>query len=158
MTLELFNESISISRKYSRQFLAKALELARFYGWMPMGTQPPSTYSFHILDAEWSGMYLTNDGQIVSAEDACSLARALEKSLDDIPDDNFNMNWNPRFWVEGDLPEWLSPQEKELVEDGLDEHSPDCAKQHPFEFFAGDEKHHLVHFLRFCRLGSFMVL
>jgi hypothetical protein len=38
MSLELFNETMLISRKYSRQFLGKALELARFNGWRPMGT------------------------------------------------------------------------------------------------------------------------
>jgi len=123
-----------------------------------MGTCPPSSLDFHILNVEWSGVYLTNDGQIVSAEDAHSLACALEKSLDDIPDENIEMDWNLEYWVEYELPEWLSPEERELLEDGLDEHSPSYAKVHPFVFFAGDEKQQLIHFMRFCRLGSFIVL
>ena len=158
MSLELYNEPASISRKFSREFLDKALALARLYGWRPMGTHPPVGLKLYLLNAEWDGAYLTNDGQVVSAEDARSLACALEKSLDDIPDDGMTMDWNPRLWLEDDLPEWLSPDEKDLIEDGLDEHSPDCAKLHPFQFFAGDEKRHLIHFIRFCRLGSFIVL
>jgi hypothetical protein len=158
MSLELFNEPTSISRRFSREFLEKALELACLYGWRPLGTHPPSILDFHLLNAEWNGTYLTNDGQIVSAEDARSLAVALEKSLDDIPDEGVTMDWSIKFWVDDDLPEWLSPEERELLEDGLDEHSPGHLKVHPFAFFAGDEKQQLVHFMRFCRLGSFTIL
>lgn len=158
MSLELFHEPTSISRTFSRQFLEKALELARLYGWRPLGTHPPSMLDFNLLNAEWNGAYLTNDGQVVSAEDAGALVCALERSLDDIPDAGMTMDWNPKLWLEDDLPEWLSPEEKELVEDGLEEHSPVDSDVHPFEFFAGDEKVHLIRFMRFCRLGSFIVL
>jgi len=158
MTLELFNATTSISRKYSWQFWGKALELARSYGWRPLGTRPPSVDGFHGLRAVWNGTYLTNDGQTVITEDALSLADALGKALDDIPDVSATMDWNPRFWLEDDLPEWLSPEEKEMIEDGLEEHSPDVMEMHPFEFFAGDEKPHLIEFIRFCRLGSFTLL
>jgi len=158
MTLELLNQSTSISRIFSGQFLLKALELALCYGWRPLGTLPPSTFDFHILNADWHGAYLTNDGQVVSAEDARSLAGALEKSLDDIPDNGPEMGWNLNFWLEDDLPEWLSPDEKELIEDGLDEHSMGWVELHPFEFFAGSEKERLIRFIRFCRLGSFTIL
>jgi len=158
MSLELFNPSTTISRKFSRQFWAKALELARFYGWRPMGTRPPSTYDFHRLNADWLGTYLTNDGQTVNAEDALALAAALEKSLDDIPDANIEMDWNPRFWIEDDLPEWLSPEERALIQDGLEDERLDIMGIHPFEYFAGDEKLHLTEFIRFCKLGSFLIL
>jgi hypothetical protein len=158
LSLELFNETTSIFRKYSRQFLEKALELARFNGWQPMGTRPPRGHNFRLLNADWFGTYLTNDGQTVCAEDACSLARALEISLDDIPDANPEMDWNPKFWMDDDLPEWLSPQEKEMIEGGLEEHAPDVMRTHPFEFFAGDEKRRLIGLIRFCRLGGFMIL
>ncbi len=94
-----------------------------------MGTYPPSITELHGLNAEdWDGTYLTNDGQIVIAEDALALAMALEKSLDDIPD--FNLEDDP----------------------------PDHSKINPFEYFAGDEKHHLAEFIDFCRLGSFLIL
>jgi len=101
---------------------------------------------------------IANDGQVVSAEDAHSLACALEKSLDDIPDMGVEMDWNPKFWLEDDLPDWLSPLEKEMIEDGLDEHSMGWVELRPFEFFAGSEKERLIRFIRFCRLGSFTIL
>jgi hypothetical protein len=157
MSLELFNEPSSISRKFSREFVEKALGLARLYGWRPLGTRPPVGLNLYLLNAEWDGAYLTNDGQVVSAEDARSLACALEKSLDDIPDDGMTMDWNSKLWQD-DLPEWLSPDEREFVEDGLEEHAMGWAELHPFVFFAGSEKERLMRFIRFCRLGSFTVL
>src|SRR6266540_1355247 len=157
MTYELFNPSTAICRKFSRQFWAKALELASFYGWQPMGTHPTPKHDFCKLNADWNGTYLTNDGQIVKAEDALLLAAALERSLDDIPDLNIEKDWNPQFWVEDDLPEWLSPAERAMIEEGLQDGLLDIMGTHPFEFFAGDEKRHLIMFIRFCRLGSFTI-
>ena len=158
MTLELYNTATAISRKYSWQFWGKALELGRSYSWKPLGTRLPSISSLGGLHEVWTGTYLTNDGQIVLTEDARSLANALERALDDIPDTAAAMDWNPSFWTEDDLPEWLSPEEREMIEDGLQEHSADVARIHPYEFFAGDEKQLLKEFIRFCRLGSFTIL
>lgn len=94
-----------------------------------MGTRAPSITQLHGFNAEdWDGTYLTNDGQIVVTEDALSLGIALEKSLDDIPD--FNLEY----------------------------YSLDLSKINPFEYFAGDEKRQLVGFIKFCRLGSFIIL
>ena len=158
MTYELFNPSTAICRKFSRQFWAKALELVGFYGWQPMGTHQTPTHDFCKLDTDWNGTYLTNDGQIVKAEDAMSLAAALERSLDDIPDVNIEMDWSSQFCIEDDLPEWLSPAERALIEEGLQDGLLDTMGIHPFEYFAGDEKRHLTQFIRFCRLGSFKIL
>jgi hypothetical protein len=94
----------------------------------------------------------------VIGEDALALARALERAMDDIPDANVGVDWNPCLWRVDDMPEWLSPAERWIVEDGLQEHSHDVLAMHPFEFFAGDEKEHLRGFIRFCRLGSFAIL
>lgn len=158
MSLELFNESISISRRFSREFLSKALKLACLYGWCPQGTRAPEMLNLRVINAEWDGAYLTNDGQVVTAEDARSLACALEKSLDDIPDDNLETIWNSKYCIVTDLPEWLAPYEKELIDDGLEESLSDMLELHPFEFFAGNEKQNLIQFIRFCKLGSFIVL
>jgi hypothetical protein len=158
MSLELFNHTTSISRKYSRQFLEKALELARISGWQPMGTRPPLERDIQFLNADWLGTYLTNDGQVVCREDALSLAYALEISLDDIPDAEPDMNWNPKLLFVDDLPEWLSPAEKAMIEDGLEDHSPELMNVHPFEFFAGKEKRYLIGVIRFSQLGSFTIL
>lgn len=158
MSYDLFNPSIALCRKFSRQFWAKALELAGLYGWRPMGTRPTPGVDFYKLGADWDGTYLTNDGQIVKAEDAYSLAAALERSLDDIPDADIEMDWDSELWLEDDLPEWLSPEEIELVEEELQDGLLDIMGTHPLEFFAGVEKRHLVQFIKFCRLGSFAIL
>jgi len=158
MSYELVSQSTEVCRKFSRQSWAKTLELARLYGWRPRGTRLPSIYDFYKLDTEWNGSYLTNDGQIVKAEDAFSIAAALEKSLNDIPDENIKIDWTSRFWLEDDYPEWLSPDERAMIEEVLEDGLLDTMGTHPVEFFAGDEKRHLVAFIKFCRLGSFEIL
>jgi hypothetical protein len=158
MSYELFNPSIVFCKIFSKQFWAKALELARMYGWRPLGTRPTPGIDFSKLGVDWPGTYLTNDGQIVSAEDAYALATALESSLDDIPDARIEADWNLSLWLEADLPEWFSPTERELVEEELQDGLLDIMGTSPLEFFAGDEKPYLVQFIRFCRLGSFEIL
>jgi len=123
-----------------------------------MGTLAPAIHDFYKLDAEWSGTYLTNDGQTVKAEDACSLAAALERSLGAIPNVNHKIDWTSRFWLEDDLPEWLSPEERAIIEEELEDGLLDILGIHPFEFFAGAEKHQIFEVIRFCRLGSFEIL
>ena len=157
MSYELVNPSIALCRKFSRPFWAKALELARLYGWQPLGTGPVPGLDFSKLGADWQGIYMTNDGQVVSAEDACALAAALERSLTDIPDARLEMDWDFSLCLEDDLPEWLSPVERALVEGELQEGLLDIMGTHPLAFFAGDEKSHLIQFIRFCRLGSFEI-
>ena len=158
MSYELVSQPIILCRTFSRQFWAKALELAQSYGWEPLGTRPPSQLDFYELCAEWDGRYLTNDGQTVNAEDARSLAAALEKSLEDIPNENTPTDWNSMFQPEDDLPEWLSPEEREFIEEELQDGLLDVLGTNPLEYFAGDEKRHLKEFIRFCRLGSFEIL
>lgn len=123
-----------------------------------MGTLPPPVHAFYTLEADWSGTYLTNDGQTVKAEDACSLAAALERSLDDISNDHARIDWTSKFWLDDDLPEWLSPEEKAVIEEELEDGLLDIWGIHPSEFFAGDEKRQLIEVIRFCRLGSFEIL
>jgi len=123
----------TISRfKISRQSWVKALSLARFYGWQPIGTRLPSPSLFTLLgfDAEaWDETYFAKNGQMVTTADALSLARALERSLDDIPD----------FDIE------------------TDRHSA-LREALPFEYFAGNKKRCIVHLIKLCRLGSFLIL
>jgi hypothetical protein len=158
MSYELINKTTQICRTFSRQSWTKALELARLYGWQPMGTRLPFLHNFHELNADWNGTYLTNDGQTVKAEDAHCLAAALEKSLKDIPTANAEIDWSSKFWLEDDLPEWLSPEERAIIEEELEDGLLDILGTHPLEFFAGDEKRQVVDFIRFCRLGSFEIL
>lgn len=129
MIYHLSSQSTISRQKFNRQSWTKILSLGLFYGWQPMGTRVASMTEIHGFNAEyWDGTYLTNDGQIVVEDDALSLAVALEKSLDDIPD--FNLN----FYL------------------------LDLDKITPFEYFAGDGKQQLTGFMKFCRLGSFLIL
>lgn len=159
MSVELINEATLISRKYSKEFWETALQLALSYGWRPLGTRSPTTGSLRGWRELWTGTYLTNDAQTVLCEDARSLANALERSLDDLSDENPEMDWNPKSWrEEDDLPDWFSPEEREIIEDGLRAHAREVIKMNPVEFFAGDEKENLKRFIRFCRLGSFIIM
>jgi hypothetical protein len=158
MPYDLYNPSTGLCLTFSRHFLAKALELAELYGWQPRRTQPPAHIDFCALGADWHGGYLTNDGQLVMASDARWLAAALEESLADLSDQNPAIDWDPRHWAEDDLPEWLSPQERAMIEDELQESCLDLLGVNPLEHFAGDEKVYLRKFIRFCRLGSLEIL
>lgn len=155
-----FSSQSTVSRKkFRKEAWVKVLSLAMLYGWKPMGTHPASRIEVFGLDAEdWDGTYLSNDGQIVIAEDALSLAMALEKSLDDIPDFNIELDRVPKSRREDDLPEWLLPEEGVIIEGGTKDQPLDLPEIHPFEYFAGDEKRHLVDFIKFCQLGSFIIL
>jgi len=157
MSYNLVSRSTILCRTFSSQFWAKALELAQSYGWQPGGTLPPSHLDFYELEAEWDGRYFTNDGQTVKAEDAFSLAAALERSLEDISNDNLPIDWSSMFQQDDDLPEWLSPDEREFIEEELQDGLLDILGANPCEYFAGDEKRHLKEFIRFCRLGSFEI-
>lgn len=129
MIYHLSSQSAISRQKFSKESWVKTLSLGLFYRWQPMGTRVPSMTEIHGFHAEyWDGTYLTNDGQIVVTEDAFALGKALEKSLDDIPDFN------------------------------LDVYPLDLSKVTPFEYFAGDEKRQLVDFIKFCSLGSFLIL
>ena len=158
MSYELVNQSTEVCRKFSKQFWAKALELAKLYGWQPKGTLPPAHIDLNELNSGWLGIYLSNDGQAVVREDSYLLAAALEKALKDIPDENPKIEWNHRSWMDDDLPEWLTPEEKEIIEDELQEGLLDIMGTHPLKFLAGDEKKRVSELIRFCRLGSFEIL
>jgi hypothetical protein len=156
MSFELVNQSTEVCRTFSKQFWSKVLELAGLYGWQPKGTRPPANLDLYELNTEWLGTYLTNDGQIVKAEDAFLMAAALEKSLEHISDVN-QTDWNTIFRLDDDLPEWLSLEEQTFMEEELQDGLLDILGTHPIEFFAGAEKQHLREFIRFCRLGSFKI-
>jgi hypothetical protein len=55
------------------------IRLARAYGWEPLGSLPPPG----VAAQDWEGSYDSNDGQVVSREDANAFAVALERALED---------------------------------------------------------------------------
>lgn len=77
--------------------------LAEDYGgWKPLGTLPPVE---PIPEPAWDGRYTSNNGQLVSPQDAEALAKALEVALA-IPDLAVRVpslaNIDYRTWI-GDL-------------------------------------------------------
>jgi hypothetical protein len=165
MTYYLSSQSTVAREKFSAEAWVKALNLAVFYGWQPMGTRLSSvveSYSFEIEEwddwEEWDGTYLTNDGQSVIVEDALALAAALERSLDDIPDFKVESPRLAETEKHNHRPEELSPVERAVIEAGLNDRLLGLMEVHPFQYFAGDEKRHLAGFIKFCRLGSFTIL
>jgi len=76
---------------FSSQGWAKLLELAHSHGWEPAGTLEP-TWPYDEPPPEdlkpWDGTYFSNDYQKVTAEDASHLAEALEKALQEIPEED----------------------------------------------------------------------
>lgn len=65
---------------------ATVLELAQRYGWEPRGTLPPEDWMEVGGEAgeswDWDD-YGSNEGQLVTAEDAAGIAQALESALSD---------------------------------------------------------------------------
>ena len=166
MSYQLFSPLANSLQSVSRETWSRILNLARFYGWQPMGTLPPYIHNLRSLalqaDANeagargsWDGSYLRNEGQTVRAQDALSLAAALETSLDDIPD--VIIEWDTSIPDEDDMPEWLSPAEKAFIRHGLEDHRNDGMGDSPFEYFGGDRKQRLAEFIRFCTLGEFVI-
>jgi hypothetical protein len=164
MNYLLSNRSTSSLQTLSKETWCRLLSLARFYGWQPMGTLPPFIHDLRKpiysdgAHGAWDGTYLRNEGQVVRAEDAVALAGALQTSLDDIPD----VDPDRELTLEDDLPEWLSPEEKSTIRRGLE--STDSQEREeiplgilPFEYFAGAGKQNLLEFIRFCRLGEFVI-
>jgi hypothetical protein len=154
----LSNQATRALQTLSGEAWSKMLSLALFYGWQPMGTLPPLVQNLRTpTDGVWDGTYLRAEGQTVRDADALELAIALRLSLDDIPD----INPDSDLRLEDDLPDWLSPAERALVRDGLEEHRDEHRQEPveflPFMFFAGDRKEDLVDFIHFCMLGEFII-
>jgi len=111
----------------------KLLRLAQAHGWRPRGTTLPGDSG-----GTWDRNYTSNDGQIVSAEDAAALADALEAALPHIPDHDA-------------LAEYREP-------DGMLEIAP----RHPPApdsawFSTPSGKANVAAFIRFCREGAFQI-
>ena len=60
--------------KLTTRYWTVVLTLAQTFGWSPAGTLAPIGWSG---PGEWGGAYDTNDGQVVSEDDAKGLARHL---------------------------------------------------------------------------------
>jgi hypothetical protein len=86
----------------------------------------------------WRGWYVTNDGQLITAEDAQNLAAALERALPEIPEDRPHT-----FERDPDDPGvWVLKAGEELVER---------------DYFWGEGKQWVRELIAFCRQGSVQI-
>lgn len=150
---------------------SKALNLAVAYGWTPAGTLTPPHWQDpgFMEDAgwkvipEWDGGYNTNDGQLVTAEDAKALADALENSLDDIPDCEM-----PSILKEVRMGEPNEPTGEPVIDHLLLSEFASALPEplsfiipnvhlHPFEFFGGKNKQCIKQLISLCQKGSFTI-
>jgi len=109
------------------------LILATNYGWEPAGTETPFIYeSDEAKLGKWEGGYCSNDGQVVTSDDAAALADALERALMDIPDQPSDVNMEDLLRL------------KDLKQQGLN--------------VFGGWKPIIVKFIKLCRKGAFYIL
>jgi hypothetical protein len=70
---------------------ARILYLAEDHGWQPAGTVSPYDHddpnSEYYIPEPWHGGYATNEGQMVTPDDAHAFADALEKACERIPNE-----------------------------------------------------------------------
>ena len=74
----------TMGREFNLNWAAwdSALSLAEHYGWKPSGTSAPDCdQSGAVEPVLWDGSYWGNNFQIVEAEDAKGIARALTRGL-----------------------------------------------------------------------------
>ena len=123
------------------------LSLAEVYGWKPKGTVLNNWESGEI-ETDWDGKYFSNDGQVVTAEDASNMASALLKALEDIPDE-VGVKDTPEDPLEGNLKDVVKMID-EMHETML---SDDCLKE---KFSGKDKKQYVKKFIDFLHEGSYV--
>lgn len=142
----------------------RLLDLARSYGWQPLRTQCTKKYAEENPN-DWNGSYSSNDGQLVTAEDALALAEALEKALDDIPDQEDLIPKTILLTSNKDVETFLKINGDETIKmlkkPGFVNPS-NCipvpnVMLTPLEFFSGHDKQHIIRFISFCQKGAFEI-
>jgi hypothetical protein len=146
----------------------EVLRLAQQYGWEPAGTEAPDvqvrdekgnidremTAQYTWAPDDWDAAnYFTNDFQRVTDQDAASIADALERGLDDIPD--FDTGEKTREYTPDDPP--AHPTIRALVEAGMGPVIGPDDSLSPAEFFSGHGKQKVKDFVAFCRAGGFLI-
>jgi hypothetical protein len=135
------------------------LLLAHRYGWVPAGTEPPNftvlapngtvdegmTEQFCHSNGDWDGTYFTNDCQWVTDEDAANIAQALERALEDIPDeDTVDVLAESQSFDLGGI-------EVSGIDTELEKHLT------PLDWFSGEYKQMVRDFIAYCRVGGFSI-
>jgi hypothetical protein len=117
------------------------LSLAEAYGWQPAGTLPPLEFS----SEEWRGGYFSNDGQLVTSEDAHALAKALQLALD-APEGPESWEVNASYEARSNADR---PGERKVESSGRTWYKAGLTE---------DDLTHLRNLIKFCRRGSFAIV
>jgi hypothetical protein len=142
----------------------KVLELAQMYGWHPEGTSEPPNWREQKAEREqrqdqefdpyepspdvWMGQYDQYMGEGVSASDADAMVDALERALDDLPDNDM-----PDRTIETEMEE-IDQENQISISFYIIE--PNKALN-LFEVFGGQYKQELIDFIAFGREGGFHI-
>ncbi len=128
----------------SVEYYWRVLELAEINGWEPEGTTLPKWLLEEYGWQDWDGDYYGNDYQVVNGEDAANLAQAVERGLDDIPDEAVCT-----------LPELKCVQL--VVPNGIVMHgaTPGAYDDRDIISFLAGDKQRLREFIDFCKAGAY---
>ena len=159
--------SIDLCRENGEEFRCstvtwiKALELAQAYGWQPQGTVKPRHWddpgSEYYSPEPYNGeIYWTNDGQGVTHEDARESADALERSLQDIPDETGASLASSQHKTYRTKDDWIGHPHKGLFPPGVGIKGENHTLG-PIDFFSGMAKRMIRGVIEFCRRGSFAI-
>ena len=131
------------------------LDLAKEFGWQPMGTVLSETAAKQEGSNEetirsWEGHYDGNNFQSVVDKDALNLANALDNALKVIPDKR-NPAYNTLLSLTDDT---TGLNYFKMVFRGIKSIYPGS----PVDYFSGIEnKKYLKEFIQFCKCGSFSI-
>ncbi len=108
----------------------------------------------------WSWRYFTNDHQVVSDGNAANIADALERALDDVPDEGGGGHHLTPAQHQATQRGELSQEElNKAIEQFMERRAaspPQIPPQTPAQYFAR-EKDYLREFITFCRTGGFSI-
>jgi hypothetical protein len=156
---------------------SEVLELARLFGWVPLGTKPnldmyaiclgdddDSEERRRLIDqyaAEWEGSYCYNEHQLVTAEDARNLGDALDRALDDIPDHDA---FEGRYVTAPEEGDFVARDGTIFPAGGGIRFNGGTLRQEVYKrasivekFSGGGSKDCLREFVAFCRAGEFWI-
>jgi hypothetical protein len=136
------------------------LQLAHDHGWEPAGTEPPmitvyepdgtvdeeGTRLHREAEEDWDGGYFWNSYQSVIDEDAANIADALERALDDVPD-------QPTVGMEAASRTHDLPGVGKIAVVG----SEQSEYLTPLDWFSGEGKQQIREFIAYCRVGGFSI-
>ncbi len=148
MTIDLYRADDDTFQLEYFGIWQKVLELARLYGWEPVGTLQPPEWESPESGDPWAGRYDMYLGERVSDTDASAMANALERALDDLPDHTM-----PDRIIETEIEE-IDQENQISISFYIIEPNPEL---NLFEAFGGQYKDSLKALISFCKKGGYHI-